>query len=176
LPLAIDIEDYSVHELPELKDKIVIVHGSTDRNFKGSSFITEAIFRLINEGFPIEYKLVEKATHKEMREHYVNCHIYVDQILAGWYGTAAIEAMAISRPVISFIRQEYLENWDCQIEIPIISANPDTFYDILKETVESGFYYWKDTGEKCRKYVEEVHDSKKVVNKLEGIYLSLSKS
>jgi hypothetical protein len=31
----------------------------------------------------------------------------IDQIMAGWYGTASIEAMAIGRPVICFIRESY---------------------------------------------------------------------
>ena len=52
----------------------------------------------------------------------------VDQLLAGWYGGAAVEAMMMGVPVIAYMREEDL-GWvpaDMARELPVVSATPDS--------------------------------------------------
>lgn len=172
LPLAIDISDFNFSPL-EKKDKLRIMHAPTHRGFKGSDYILEALNKLIEEGYPLEIDLVEGVTHLELKNRYLKCDIFIDQILAGWYGTASIEAMAIGRPVICFMRNDYFKEIDYNIDIPIISADPDSIYDVLKETINFPFERLQEIGVSSRKFVEEIHDVKKVTKKLIGEYKAL---
>ena len=98
--------------------------------------------------------------------------IFIDQILAGWYGTAAIEAMSLGRPTICFLRESYLKHINYGNQIPIINAQPSSFYKVLKETIDNKDML-QQIGLKSRKFVEEIHDVKKVTKNLILKYNSL---
>jgi len=172
LPLAIDLNAYKYSPKLNTSEVITIMHAPTSHNNKGTSFIINAINQLCNEGYKINMLLVENISHQELKEKYKECDIFVDQIVGGWYGTASIEAMAIGRPTVCFLRESYFEYIDFGPSIPIINADPTTIYEVLKKLIEK-----KEElplmGEKSRRFVEEVHDLKKLTNKLVQIYESL---
>jgi lipid A disaccharide synthetase len=93
--------------------------------------------------------------------------------LGGWYGTASIEAMAIGRPVVVSIREEYFQYIDCKNKVPAILADPDIIYNVLRETLEKGIHHLINKGRESRKFVEEVHDVRKITEKLVDIYEKL---
>jgi len=169
LPLAIDINEfeYSPKEAPT--DEIVIMHAPTSRGNKGTEFILNAVNQLIEDGYPIKMLLVENVTHAELKLKYLECDIFIDQILGGWYGTATIEAMALGRPTVCFIRESYFEHIDYGELIPIINAQPATIYQVLKETIENK-HLLPEIGKKSREFVEEIHDVKKITSNLIKIY------
>jgi glycosyltransferase involved in cell wall biosynthesis len=92
--------------------------------------------------------------------------------MGGWYGTASIEAMAIGRPVVCSIRSEYFNYIDYGQIIPIIHSDPDNIYEVLKNVL-SNPEKLKEIGIKSRRFVEEIHDLKKVTQKLIKIYQNL---
>jgi glycosyltransferase involved in cell wall biosynthesis len=162
LPLAIDLTKYNYLPIKE-KEFIHILHAPTDKGFKGTSYIVDAVNRLIKEGHKIKLVLVENLSHDKLQEKYAECDIFIDQILAGWYGTASIEAMTAGRPVICFIRNSYFEYCNLNFkEVPIISANPDDIYEVLKNTIQLDRKTLNQIGQDSRKFVENYHDSKKV--------------
>lgn len=169
LPLGVDLSDFNYYPMSK-KDKIRIMHAPTHRGFKGSEYILKALDRLIDEGYQIEVDLVEGVTHAELKDRYRQCDIFIDQILAGWYGTASIEAMAIGRPVICFMRDSYFEHIDFGIDIPVISANPDIIYDVLKHTITLSFEQLQNKGASSRLFVEHVHDVRKLTKQLIADY------
>lgn len=173
LPLAIDLNLFQFSRLPNYEKKIRIMHAPTHRGFKGTSFIEDAVRRLISEGYNLDFDLVENVKHEELLERYKLCHLFIDQIMCGWYGTATIEAMAIGRPVIVSIRQDYLEYTDFMEEIPTIHADPDNIYEVLKNTLDCGLEYFQEMGEKSRDFIEKYHDVKLVTKKLVNIYSKL---
>ena len=170
LPLAVDISRIEFTAFPNNKDSIRIMHAPTHRGFKGTDFIERAIQRLISEGYNIQFDLVENVTHEELLNRYKLCHLFIDQIMAGWYGTATIEAMAIGRPVIVSTRREYFEFFEYSDEVPTINADPDIIYDVLRETLDNGFEFLEIIGKKSREFVEQVHDVKIVTDKLITLY------
>lgn len=169
LPLAIDLEEFPYTPMHTLDDKIKIMHAPTHRGNKGTIFVVEAIDRLIAEGYPVEKVLVENVSHSQLKEYYKNCHIFVDQLLAGWYGTASIEAMAIGRPVLCNINEDYYKYVDYGEQIPIIHVDPETIYEKLINLVQSRNNL-EHIGMKSKEYVENVHDIRVVVNQLTGFY------
>ena len=171
-PLAIDLNDYAFAPKATPENETVVMHAPTSRGNKGTSFIMEAVDKLINEGYAIRKLLVENVTHAELKKKYLECDIFIDQILGGWYGTAAIEAMAIGRPTICFIRESYFEHVDYGHLIPIINAQPSTIYDVLKKTIEEK-HLLPEIGKKSRNFVEEVHDLEKLTKRIIEIYNNL---
>lgn len=172
LPLGIDLDTYKYSKMKPSLQKIVIMHAPTSRNNKGTSYILDGVKKLIDQGYDIDLNLVENVSHEELISQYVKCDIFVDQILAGWYGTAAIEAMALGRPTICFIRENYFKHIDYGNKIPIINADPSNFYNVLKESIDNK-HMLPEIGLKSRQFVEDIHDIKKVTKHLILEYKSL---
>lgn len=173
LPLAIDINRFSFTPLPEFNGQIRIMHAPTHRGFKGTDFIIQAIERLKTEGYNIYFDIVENVTHDELLDRYKLCHLFIDQILGGWYGTASLEAMATGRPVVVSLRPDYFKYIDFSDKIPAIHADPDIIYDVLKITLDNGIEYLIEKGKQCRQFVEMYHDVRVVTKKLVNFYSKL---
>lgn len=171
LPLALNIDNFNYNP-KKVVNKPIIAHAPTNRAFKGTDYIQKAVDRLLIEGYNFEFRLIENVTHSELKKQYELCDLFIDQIMSGWYGTAAIEAMAIGRPVICSIRKSYFEFIDFGENIPIIHADPDIIYDVLKSALDS-IEEWPEWGLKSRKFVEQIHDERKVAMKLIELYKNI---
>lgn len=114
-------------------DSVVVVHAPNHRHYKGTQFLIEAIDALRSDGVTIELDLVERLPRTMARERYARAHIVADQFLIGGYAMFAIESMALGKPVLCYLPERlrvYHPEWD---ECPIVSANPDTLYERLRE-------------------------------------------
>lgn len=171
LPLAIDLNKYAYTVSPYNK-VLEIMHAPTHKGFKGTSYIVNAIGKLIAEGYPVKLNLVENITHDQLKEEYKKCDIFIDQILSGWYGTASLEAMATGRPVICSIRKSYFKYISYGDEIPIIHADPDCIYDSILYLIKNREML-PEIGIASREFVEKVHDHNKIVVDLIQEYKNL---
>jgi hypothetical protein len=171
IPLAINVTDYT-YSLKTPADRIKILHAPTHKGNKGTIYITRAIERLISEGFPIGFVLAENLSHSELKNKYIECDIFVDQVLAGWYGTAAVEAMALGRPTVCFLREEYYTYVDFSPKLPIINADQDNIYEVLKELIINKEKL-PAIGLKSRQFVEEIHNLQKITCSLIHTYLEV---
>jgi glycosyltransferase involved in cell wall biosynthesis len=138
-----------------------IVHAPSHRAVKGTRYLVEAVDRLRREGRSLELVLVENVRRDEARKIYVEADLVVDQLLAGWYGGLAVEAMALGKPVVSYIREADLSfiPQEMRDEIPIVRAEPSTIYDVLR-TLDAATL--PELGRRGRAYVERWHDPRKV--------------
>ncbi len=173
LPLAVDISKFEFTPFPDFNGFFKIMHAPTHRGFKGTDFIVAAIDRLKLDGYKIEFDLVEHVTHNELKDRYRQCHIFIDQIMGGWYGTASIEAMAIGRPVIVSIRKEYFDFIEYGPLLPTLHADPDNIYETLKLALDSGYDELNSLAIKSRDFVEKIHDVKVITSQLVEIYSKL---
>ncbi len=66
--------------------------------------------------------------HIEAFERYRAADVVVDQLNAGWYGVFAIEAMALGKPVVSFLHEEAVRRTEeaFGVEVPIVHATKET--------------------------------------------------
>ncbi len=145
-----------------------IVHAPNHMAVKGSAFIEEAIQRLIEEGYRIQYDCLHGKSNDEVLETVKNADIVVDQLIIGWHGIFAVEAMAFGKPVIARTREDLLRTYEeigClkKGEMPLIDARPTTIYDVLKNLLDHP-ETWEDIGRKSRIYVEK-HHSIEIVGK-----------
>lgn len=164
VPLRLDIDRCRPH-YPDPEEKVpLIVHAPSNRGNKGTEHILKAIEEI---KMPCSFVIVENKTQKEAFEVYKQADIIVDQIVAGTYGVFSIEAMALGKPVITYISEEMRETFPKTI--PIISAQPDTIKEAVEELLLDGKRrHW--LGKKGREYVEEYHDYKKNGELLKKIY------
>ncbi len=89
--------------------KIKIAHAPTNRATKGSDIILDALQKAIKKyGNSVEIILVENLPHAKALELYEQADMVIDQIVVGFYGVFAVEAMKMGKPVMAFIRKEYL--------------------------------------------------------------------
>lgn len=151
-----------------VNDTFCIVHAPNHMNFKGSSFIEQAISRLREEGYQIDYCLLHNKTNAEVLETLKHADIIIDQIILGWHGIFALEGMAFGKPVITHIRpdlQNTYEELGCleKNELPLVDATPNTIYEVLKDLMDHP-QKLEEIGKRARVYVEK-HHSIEVIGK-----------
>lgn len=144
----------------------LIVHAPTHREFKGTQFIIQAVEKLAKE-VPLRFKLIEGISHTEAMALYREADIVIDQVLCGAYGNLSVEAMALGKAVVCYIRPDLKDTFPANL--PILSCNPDTLYDGLKELVLQPELR-EQRGRQGIAYVKEHHDANKVILQLISIY------
>ena len=157
---------------PEPRARPRVLHAPSHRGVKGTRFLLEAAERLQREGVPFDLELIENLPHAEARQRYREADLVVDQLLAGWYGGFAIEAMALGKPVIAYLRESDLHVLPRKMreELPVIDATPATFYDVLRDWLTARRHALPERGRASRAYVERWHDARIIAKRLIGDY------
>ncbi len=147
-----------------------IAHAPSHRGVKGTDLIISALDKLKQEGFKFEFILIEGMSNKDAKEIYKTVDIFVDQLYAGWYGGLAVEAMALGKPVICYIRDEDLRYLPDQMrfDLPFIRVEPDNIYDVLKSTISMARGELLDIAKQSRLYVERWHDPLKIAMRIKN--------
>ncbi|CAN5544671.1 glycosyltransferase family 4 protein [soil metagenome] len=137
----------------------VVIHAPSHRLVKGSGFIEDAVIALRKKNLNFEFQLLENLPFETARLSYRRADVVVDQLLAGWYGAFAVEAMAMGKPVIAYIREADLVNipFEMAAELPIINATPETIEDVLQWAITNPDRL-REIGIASRKFVEKWHD------------------
>jgi glycosyltransferase involved in cell wall biosynthesis len=168
VPPGLDLRDYEPRR-PEARDRPLVVHAPSNRAKKGTQHVIEACAEL-----PVDLEIVEGIPHREARERYARADIVVDQLHAGWHGVFALEAMALGKPVVSYLKPDVVElSADAfGIRVPIVLATAETLVDALRPLVDDPERRL-ELGAAGRAYVEQVHDIDRVADRLLDIYRSL---
>lgn len=167
LPLAFDVTG-TIPNFPSIEEKIpLIIHAPTQPTFKGTAIIETTLDVLKTNGYLFKYKRIEQMSHEEALKYYNKADIIIDQILVGTYGTFAVEAMALGKPVVAYIRDDLVSKFPSNL--PIVSASPLTLYQALIPLLSDSKLRF-DTGVQSRLYAEERHDLSKVIPQLLQIY------
>ncbi|MFH1753423.1 MAG: glycosyltransferase [Candidatus Omnitrophota bacterium] len=174
----IDLQEWSMEKkAPRDLSVPLVIHAPTHKEIKGTKYILDAVDRLKKEGVDFEFKLVEGLSNAEARKIYERADLCIDQLLVGWYGGLSVELMALSKPVICYIREEDLKFIPREMadEIPIINATPSTMYGVLKEWLTGRKNELSERGAAGRKYVERWHDPLKIAEMLKREYDAIVK-
>lgn len=152
----------------------VVVHAPSNRTAKGTQQIIDAISRLRAEGTACELVLVENTSNAEAMGIYQRADLIVDQLLAGWYGGFALEAMALGKPVVCYIREEDLKFVPARMaeELPLINAKPDSVYLVLKDWLSARKNDLPRQGALSRRFVERWHDPDIIARDVASDYLA----
>ena len=164
---------YEIQNIPyKIDRKIKILHLPTNQAAKGSRYIMQALENL-GKRYDIKVICVEKKPNKEALNIYNQAHLVVDQVLAGWYGGVAVEAMKMGKPVAVFIREEDLkfipEKMAQDLKSSVINLNPSNIEKVLEEYLENPILL-KQKSEAGLEYVHKWHDPSYVARITKSFY------
>lgn len=158
------IPDYNINK------KIKIIHAPSDDGIKGTKYVLEAIERLKKDNVEFEFELLTNKPHEELVKTIREADILIDQMVAGWYGLISVEAMALGKTVVCYLRDEL---YNYIPDIPVINLNPDNLYDGLKKLIAERERL-SDYGKAGRIYTEKYHDY--VKNSLEILNITIGEN
>jgi hypothetical protein len=151
LPKEHSNRDYAISQQSPLR----VLHAPTDGGKKGTRHVVAVVQALVSRGYPIELvqpKLVDQETLFAIA---LTCHIAIDQVMAGVYGTFAAEMMVRGLPVIARIDPRYRALYPD--DLPIISSGPNELRDVL-EGVVAGKLDLRKLSKQCADYAHREHD------------------
>jgi glycosyltransferase involved in cell wall biosynthesis len=168
LPPGLDLRNYAPAP-SEDRPRPVVLHAPSSRRRKGTEHVVAAC-----EGLDVELDVVEGLRHDEARRRYERSDIVVDQLNAGWYGIFALEAMALGKPVLSYLHPEAVQETERElgVEVPIVPVTKDTLRGRIADLAASADER-RRIGALSRAYVERLHDADKGADRLIAIYRSL---
>ncbi|MBR9817217.1 MAG: glycosyltransferase [Rhodospirillales bacterium] len=148
-----------------------VVHAPNHREFKGTKYLEAAILSLQEEGIEIELVLVQNLTNSEALKVYSTADVVFDQCLIGFHGYFALEAMALGKPVMCYIRKpsEYLLQAE---QCPIINTHIDSLKEDLRLLVERRRDL-PEIGLNSRRYVERYFSHEAFAERLRQAYRDL---
>jgi len=161
------------HAVGDLKDRT----RDDGKNIKSSHVYLPLINKLINEGLEIELVNPTGIPNKEVRYVQAQSDIFLDMLTYGWFGANAREAMMLGKPVICFLRSEWLESLRKEIpeyveELPVVTATPETVEVVLRDLIANKKKRL-EIGKRSREFAIKWHSSKAGARRFDTIYSDL---
>ena len=168
IPPGLDLRPFTPIP-PSDNPRPLVVHAPSNREKKGTADVIAAL-----EQLPVDLDIVEDVPHEEARARYARADIVVDQLRAGWHGVFALEAMALGKPVVTYLKPDVVEQSAAGygVRIPIVPVTADTLAAAITPLVESPARR-REIGAASRAYVEQGHDIDRVADRLLDVYRSL---
>ncbi len=146
-------------------------------NIKCSHIYLPLIDKLKTEGLEIDLISPSGVPNKEVRYLQMQSDIVLEMLTYGWFGTNVREAMMLAKPVICFLRPEWLESLRREIpqyvdELPIISAAPETVEEILRDLIGNR-QKRLEIGARSREFALKWHSSTAAGRRFDEIYSAL---
>lgn len=166
--------NFDVHAVeprwPKTEGPITLLHAPTDGGIKGTPRILQAVDTL-KKRWPIELLLVQNLPHAEAVKLYHRADLVIDQVLAGWYGGFAVEAMALGKPVACYLRTE---DFDClpprmRQELPLVAVNYHSLEDDLEAALQRRLL-WPEWGRRSRQFVLRWHNPRSIAQAMVEAY------
>ena len=167
LPVAADLAQYPF--APSGAPPRRVLHAPTNRLIKGTRYVERA-YEALRPRFPeVRFETVEQIPWAGLRDAMVGADVVVDQVFMGWYGMVAVEAMAMGKPVLCMIREDFEPRLrDC----PIVRCTKEDLAERLAELLADGPRRLA-LGEAGRAYVELEHAAPVIARRLVELYRSL---
>jgi len=155
---------------PRTEGPIRIFHAPTNRAVKGTEHVLAAI-EALRSRFDIELHLIENLEHEAALERYRQADLVIDQLKVGWYGAFAVEAMAMGKPVVAYIREDdvgFLPPGFAD-DLPVVGAQPETLTEVLAGLLGDR-QRLRELGVRSRAFVERWHDPRTIARGLAALY------
>lgn len=139
---------------------IIFAHAPSHRGAKGTEHVLAAAQALRAEGLGFDLRLIEGVPRNEALAAYAHCDVVIDQLLAGWYGGLGLEAMALAKPVIAYLREGDLHFVDqaMRAALPVTDATPETIAAVMRRFIAMPRSELHALGLASRAFAERFHD------------------
>jgi len=143
-----------------------IVHSSTARIAKGTPAVLRAIETLRGE-CQFDFQLVSGLPYAQAQQIVRDADIFLDQFVLGDFGMASLEALALGKPVVCYLKPTLRALYPS--DLPIIHATQDTLPDVLRELIASPGLR-REIGERGRAYMERYYSVAALTAELTDLY------
>ncbi|HET9327973.1 MAG TPA: glycosyltransferase family 4 protein [Candidatus Eisenbacteria bacterium] len=167
LPVAVDLPGYPF--TPSSGAPRLVLHAPTNRLIKGTRYVERAYEALRPRFGAVRFETVERVPWARLRDLMAGADVVVDQVFMGWYGMVAVEAMAMGKPVLCFIRDDFEPRL---VDCPIVRCTKENLAEQLAELLDDEPRR-RALGEHGRAYVEREHAAPVLARRLIGLYQSL---
>jgi hypothetical protein len=149
-----------------------IVHAPSHRGAKGTRHVLAAVERLRESGVVFDFELVENLPRQDAIRRYAEADVVVDQLLVGWYGGLAVEAMALGKVVVAYLRAQDLVGVPGELlaTLPVVDATPSTIEVVLRDLVRAPRHELAARGAAGRAFVERWHRPAAVARLTAALY------
>lgn len=144
-----------------MEQPLRVLHAPNHRAIKGTAVIEQTVARLRAEGVPVELVIVQKMPNQELKKLVQEIDVVAEQLVIGWYGIFALEAMACAKPVLTYIapqleRLYLLQGLLDRDELPITKVDHLSLEPALR-AMARGERNLPDLGRRSREYVLRRH-------------------
>jgi len=167
--VPIDLDGWRPVYKSSSSERIRIVHAPNHRAIKGTQHVIDACEALNREGYAVDLVLVERKPNDEARKLYESADIVAEQFLLGAYGLFAIEAMALGKPVLTYLRDDLFAYHPAWVSLPIVNTDPDSLVANLRMLIlDPGLRL--ELGKRGRAYVEKYHSYEYIGGVFDKLY------
>jgi hypothetical protein len=140
-----------------------ILHAPNHRTIKGTEFFIRAVEELQAEGVAVELVMLERVPNHKVQEVMNAVDVVADQLIIGWFAMFAIEGMALQKPVLCYLRAEFIELFTTygllsEGEIPILNCTPLTVKAVIRDLALNRAQL-ADIGRRSRAFVTKHHST-----------------
>lgn len=142
----------------EGREELVVAHAPSRRRLKGTDFVLQAVEEARSRGARVRLDLVEDLPYAKALARYRSADLLVDQLVLGWYGAVAIEAMQMGKPVVAYISGDAIGRVepDLRDALPIIRSGPAELAEVLIDLAEDRRRV-RSLGDRSREFVATWH-------------------
>jgi glycosyltransferase involved in cell wall biosynthesis len=165
---SIDMERWAPAEMKghEVSGKLRILHAPNHTMIKGTNALISTIELLKSEGLDIELILLQGVPNDEIRSAMEHVDLVADQFVIGWYAMFAIEAMAMEKPVLCYLREDLIDLYVKaglvdEDEIPLINTDMRDIASKIRWAYDNREEL-SAVGKKGREFVRKHHSTEHV--------------
>ncbi len=166
------VKEWAPNFTQDDRKQLVFAHAPSNRSVKGTDLIVEALAELKAEGYEFTLDLIEGVSNSEALERYRSADILIDQLYAGWYGGVAVEAMALGKPVVVYLRESDFHYLPVEMvqDLPFFRATPTTVKETLRNLMEMPRSELVAVARRSREFVEKWHDPHQIATRIAADY------
>jgi glycosyltransferase involved in cell wall biosynthesis len=125
---SIDMERWKPTRAPRPAGPFRVLHAPNHPAIKGTVALQTAVAELQAEGLEIELVVLRGVPNTQIQQTIEQVDLVADQFVMGWYALFAIEAMALEKPVLCYLRPDFLALYEQAgvvraAEIPLLNTS-----------------------------------------------------
>jgi hypothetical protein len=151
--------------------------AGTMRNTKSTHIYVPLVEELKAEGRDVELIFFHDVPNRDLRYYQAQADVFCDMLTTGFYGATAREGMMLGKPVVCYLRPEWLDQIRREVpdyadEMPVISATPETIKAVLVDLMEHPEKR-AEIGRRSREFAVKWHGSRESARVWDDIYTRL---
>jgi hypothetical protein len=151
--------------------------STTGVNIKSTHIYRPLVDKLKGEGLPVEMMFFSNVPNRDLRFYQVQADIFLDMLTYGFFGATGREAMMLGKPVICYLRPEWLESMRREIpeyvdELPVVNATPQTVETVLRRLIANPAKR-AEIGARGRRFALKWHSAEAGARRFTRIYSEL---